>query len=123
MMDSRVAEAMSLEKEVASVTLDSIGAGVLRTDLHGNVTYLNRMAEEMTGWRREEARGRPVAEVFRLIDAVSRAAVGNALGIVMPADKTAGSMANSRDGILVRRDGFEFSIESKVTLVYDHDQR
>ena len=66
----------------------------------------------MTGWSREEALGRPVADVLRLIDGVSRAAVGNALGIAMQEDKTASSMANCTNCILVRRDGFEFGIES-----------
>ncbi len=63
--------AMLLENEVANVTLDSIGEAVLRTDMQGNVMYLNRIAEKMTGWRREEALGRPVADVLRIIDVVS----------------------------------------------------
>ena len=59
MLDSRAAEAMFLENEVANMTLDSIGEAVLRTDLEGNVTYLNRSAEKMTGWSRQEAHGAP----------------------------------------------------------------
>src|SRR4030081_1766518 len=55
-MGKPTTEAMLLEREFASATLDSIGEAVLRADLRGNVTYLNRMAEEMTGWSREEAR-------------------------------------------------------------------
>jgi diguanylate cyclase (GGDEF)-like protein/PAS domain S-box-containing protein len=122
MLDRRAAEAMFLENEVSNMTLDSIGEAVLRADVHGNVTYLNRIAEKMTGWCREEAQGRPVADVLRLIDAVSGAAVGNALGIVSQEDKTASSMANCAKCVLVRRDGFQFGIESKVTLIRDRDE-
>jgi PAS domain S-box-containing protein len=68
MMDRRETQAMVLENEVANVTLDSIGEAVLRTDGQGKIAYLNRKAEEMTGWRREEARGRPMADVLRLIE-------------------------------------------------------
>jgi diguanylate cyclase (GGDEF)-like protein/PAS domain S-box-containing protein len=122
MLDRRASHAVLLENEVANMTLDSIGEAVLRTDVSGNVTYLNRVAERMTGWSREEAQGHPVAEVLRLIDGVSRAAVGNALGIAVQEDKTTSSMANCINCILVRRDGFEFGIESKVTLIHDHEE-
>ncbi|MEF8724842.1 MAG: diguanylate cyclase [Candidatus Accumulibacter delftensis] len=52
------------EKERAQVTLNSIGDAVLTTDLAGNVSYLNLVAEAMTGWSSEEALGRPLSEVF-----------------------------------------------------------
>ena len=58
MMDRHAAQAVALENEVANATLDSIGEAVLRTDIHGSLTYLNRVAENMTGWFREEALGR-----------------------------------------------------------------
>jgi len=121
MMDRRATEAIVLENEVNNVTLDSIGEAVLRTDLHGNVTYLNRIGERMTGWCREEAVGRPVADVLRIVDVVSGAAIGNAVNIVMQEDKTAGATANCINCVLVRRDGVEFGIESKVTLIQDQD--
>src|ERR1700676_2442335 len=66
-----MAKTMLLENEVANITLDLIGEAVLRTDAHGYITYLNRMAEEMTGWRREEARGHRVADVLRITESVS----------------------------------------------------
>jgi diguanylate cyclase (GGDEF)-like protein/PAS domain S-box-containing protein len=121
MMDRRAADAMLLENEVANVTLDSIGEAVLRTDLGGNVTYLNRIAEKMTGWCREEALGRPVADVLRIIDGVSGAAIGNALKIVMQEDNALGVTATCKNCILVRRDGFEFGIENTVALLHDPD--
>src|SRR6202049_2966993 len=121
MTDRRAAEGMLLEKEVANVTLDSIGEAVLRTDLRGNLTYLNRIAEKMTGWCREEALGRPVADILRIIDGVSRVAIGNPVNIVTQEDKTARVAANCLNCILVRRDGFEFGIENKVTFIHDQN--
>jgi diguanylate cyclase (GGDEF)-like protein/PAS domain S-box-containing protein len=112
---------MLLENEVANVTLDSIGEAVLRTDLSGKVTYLNRIAEKMTGWYRKEALGRPVEDVLRIIDGVSGAAIGNAVKIVMQEDKTGGVTPSSKNCILVRRDGFEFGIENTVALLHDQD--
>src|ERR1700676_3948664 len=103
MMDSRATAAMVLENEVANVTLDSIGEAVLRTDVQGKVTYLNRKAEEMTGWRREEARGHPLADVLRLIESAGGPAVGNAMGIVIQEDQATKETADCTNGILVRR--------------------
>jgi len=65
-------EALFVEKERAQVTLNSIGDAVICTDISGNITFLNLVAERMTSWSREEAEGRPMAEVFRIIDATSR---------------------------------------------------
>ena len=85
-MDRRTTAAMVLENQVANMTLDSIGEAVLSTDAQGKVTYLNRKAEEMTGWRREEARGRPMADVLRLLESVGSPALGNAQGVATDGD-------------------------------------
>jgi diguanylate cyclase (GGDEF)-like protein/PAS domain S-box-containing protein len=119
MMDSRATEAMVLENEVANVTLDSIGEAVLRTDGQGKVTYLNRRAEEMTGWRREEARGRPMSDVLRLIEGAGGPAAGNAVGIAMRDDPATKEMIDCTNCILVRRDGFQCRIERKATPIHD----
>src|SRR6202048_4786508 len=67
-----VEDALYLERERAIVTLNSIGDAVLSTDISGNITYLNVVAETMTGWRNEEAIGKPLAEVFKIIDGTTR---------------------------------------------------
>jgi diguanylate cyclase (GGDEF)-like protein/PAS domain S-box-containing protein len=121
MMNSRATQAMVLENEVANVTLDSIGEAVLRTDMQGKVTYLNRKAEEMTGWRREEARGRSVVDVFRLIESVDGLAVSDGRGVAIQVDQATKVTADSSNCILVRRDGFECGIERKVTSIQDQD--
>src|ERR1700722_12440648 len=61
-------EAVFREKERAEVTLNSIGDAVLSTDMDGNVTYLNVVAERLTGWARTEAEGKPLREIFNIID-------------------------------------------------------
>jgi diguanylate cyclase (GGDEF)-like protein/PAS domain S-box-containing protein len=65
---ARAENALELEKELAQVTLHSIGDGVITTDAHGRVQYLNPIAERYTEWSTAEAHGRPLAEIYRVID-------------------------------------------------------
>jgi diguanylate cyclase (GGDEF)-like protein/PAS domain S-box-containing protein len=121
MIDRHALEAARVENELATTTLNLIGEGILRTDADGNVTYLNRFAEKMTGWSRAEARGRPFADVLRLIDNISGASLDDAVAIALQADKTASGMTSSINCTLVRRDGEEFGIESRVAIIHDQD--
>jgi len=121
MIDRHALEAVRVENELATTTLNLIGEGILRTDADGNVTYLNRFAEKVTGWSRAEARGRPFADVLRLIDNISGASLDDALAIALQADKTASGMTSSINCTLVRRDGEEFGIESRVAIIHDPD--
>jgi PAS domain-containing protein len=66
-----VEDALHAERERAVVTLNSIGDAVLCTDISGHVTYLNLVAESMTGWSRDDAIGQPLAEVFRIVDGIT----------------------------------------------------
>jgi len=59
---------LAVEKERLAVTLESIGDGVITTDIFGNITLLNNIAENMTSWKSEEAEGKPISEIFRIID-------------------------------------------------------
>jgi diguanylate cyclase (GGDEF)-like protein/PAS domain S-box-containing protein len=121
MIDRHALEAVRVENELATTTLNLIGEGILRTDADGNVAYLNRFAEKMTGWSRAEARGRPFADVLRLIDNISGASLDDAVAIALQADKTASGMTSSINCTLVRRDGEEFGIESRVAIIHDQD--
>ena len=112
-------EALFVEKERVQVTLDSIGDAVLSTDAAGNVTYLNSVAEKMTGWSREEARGRPLGEVFRVVDGTTREPPARSpMGLAIEQNKPVDLAANS---VLVRRDGFESAIEDSVALIHSRD--
>ena len=115
MMVGRTADAVALENEIANATLDSIGEAVLRTDNIGNISYLNRFAEKMTGWSRVEALRRPIADVLLLIDSVSGAAVDNGVATVLQRDRT--PAATIIHCTLVRRDGVEREIEGRVAIV------
>ena len=63
------------EKELAEVTLHSIVDGVITTDAAGRVEYMNPVAEQYLGWSGEEARGRPLQEVYKVIDERSGGAI------------------------------------------------
>jgi diguanylate cyclase (GGDEF)-like protein/PAS domain S-box-containing protein len=107
-----------IEKERAQVTLNSIGDAVLSTDISGNVTYLNVVAEHMTGWSRKEAVGHPLNDVFQIIDGATHKPSPNPLELAIQENKTVGLSANC---ILVRRDGYESAIEDSAAPIHDRD--
>jgi diguanylate cyclase (GGDEF)-like protein/PAS domain S-box-containing protein len=113
--------ALVSQNEVSKLTLDAIEEAVLRTDTNGNVTYLNRMAERLTGWCRGEALGRPVSDVLQITDGGSTSTTGEVPEILKGEDRTATPTANGSTCILVRRDGVEFGIEKAVTLIHEQD--
>jgi PAS domain S-box-containing protein len=106
------------EKERAQVTLNSIGDAVLSTDISGIVTYLNVVAEHMTGWSREDAIGRPVSDVFQIIDGISHRPARDPMELAIRKNKAVGLSANC---ILVRRDGYETAIEDSAAPIHDRD--
>ena len=110
------AEALFIEKERAEVTLNSIGDAVISTDVAGNVTYLNQVAEAMTGWTGAEALGRAFGDVFRIIDSTNPEHTVNPMAIAMHQNKTVGLSGSC---ILVRRDGVEFAIEDSAAPIHD----
>jgi diguanylate cyclase (GGDEF)-like protein/PAS domain S-box-containing protein len=111
-------DALFVEKERAQVTLNSIGDAVACTDMSGNLTFLNFVAEKLTGWSRQEAEGRPMAEIFRILDTANREIIPNPMDIAVRRDRTVHLPANS---ILVRRDGFEIPIEDSVAPIHDRE--
>lgn len=99
-----------------AVTLRSIGDGVISTDTEGRVVELNRMAEELTGWRREEAFGRPIGEVFEIVNASSRKRVENPIQKVMETGYIVG-LANHT--VLIARGGAERHIADSAAPIRD----
>jgi diguanylate cyclase (GGDEF)-like protein/PAS domain S-box-containing protein len=110
------AEALFREKERAQVTLSSIGDAVVCTDVAGNVTFLNPIAEAMAGWPAHEATGRPFTEVFRIIDVMDHRRPVNLMALVIQTNKTMNLAAGS---ILIRRDGTESAIEDSTAPIHD----
>ena len=116
-IERRAAEnTLFMERDRAQVTLDSIGDAVLSTDILGNVTYLNLVAEKMTGWSRDEASGRPLAEVFQIIDGATRAVAQNPMELGIKENKAVALTANC---LLIRRDGVECAIEDSASPIHD----
>ena len=111
-------EALFVVKERAQVTLNCIGDAVVCTDIRGNITFLNLVAEKMTGWQWAEAVGRPMGEVFRILDAVTRETTPNPMDMAVVLDRTAHLPSNC---ILVRRDGIETPIEDSVAPIHDRE--
>jgi diguanylate cyclase (GGDEF)-like protein/PAS domain S-box-containing protein len=111
-------EALFVEKERAQVTLNCIGDAVICTDILGNITFLNLVAEKMTGWSLQEAAGRPMAAVLRILDAASRETSPNPMEMAFGQDRTVHLPANC---ILIRRDGFEIPIEDSVAPIHDRE--
>ena len=111
-------EALFVEKERAQVTLNCIGDAVICTDVLGNITFLNLIAEKMTGWSLQEAAGRPMAAVLRILDAASRETSPNPMEMAFGQDRTVHLPANC---ILIRRDGFEIPIEDSVAPIHDRE--
>src|SRR5579864_3721100 len=121
MIERRAMEdALFIEKERAQVTLDSIGDAVLSTNISGKVTYLNLVAESLTGWSREDATGRSLAEVFHIIDGTTRESCRNPMELAIKQDRTVGLASNC---ILIRRDGAESAIEDSAAPIHDRQGR
>jgi diguanylate cyclase (GGDEF)-like protein/PAS domain S-box-containing protein len=110
------AEAMFEEKERAEITLNSIGDAVMSTDVSGNVTYLNVIAEKLTGWSKEDAIGHPVEEVFRIVDGTTRERSQDPMSLAIRENKTVVLTPNC---VLIRRDGVETAIADSTAPIHD----
>ena len=110
------AKAKPITDRQAALTLNAIGDAVLSTDVLGNVTYLNTVAERMTGWERNDAIGRPLTEVLRIIDATTRDAPRDPLAQAMELDTVVGLTPNC---LLIDRDGAETAIEDSASPIHD----
>jgi diguanylate cyclase (GGDEF)-like protein/PAS domain S-box-containing protein len=115
-----IEDALYLEKERALVTLNSIGDAVLCTDMHGKVTYLNLVAETMTGWSRTEAIDQPLNVIFRIIDGATRKAAKDPMEMAVEQNRTVGLPMNC---VLIRRDGYESAIEDSAAPIHDRRGR
>jgi len=109
-------EALFREKESAQITLQSIGDGVITTDADGNVEYVNPVAEDLTGWKVDDASGRPIDEIFRGFHEETCEPLENPLTVSMRRDRPIKSV---RPTLLIRRDGNELYIESTASPIRD----
>jgi len=109
-------EALFREKESAQITLRSIGDGVITTDADNNVEYINPVAEELTGWKVDDANGRPIDDIFRGFHEETCEPLENPLAVSMRRNRPIKSV---RPTLLIRRDGNELYIESTASPIRD----
>ena len=105
------------EKELAQVTLQSIGDAVITTDWTGRVQYINPVAEKLTGWKTLEARGRVLPEVFCIIDENSRATAENPVEAVWRSGQIFELINRT---VLIARDGTEYAIDVSAAPIGIH---
>jgi diguanylate cyclase (GGDEF)-like protein/PAS domain S-box-containing protein len=116
----RVEELLFAEQEHAQVTLHSIADGVISADANSRVVYLNAAAERLTGWPQADAIGLSLLEVFKVVDATSRAATPDPAALAMRLGQTVALTANR---LLIRRDRSEVVIEDSAAPIHRADRR
>ncbi len=102
------------EKERALVTLASIADGVITTDTGGWVEYLNPVAEQLTGWTTETARGLPMQAILRMVDETNRKVAPNPIDMVLREERT---IETASTLLLVRNDGTEVPIKQSAAPI------
>ncbi|MFC5512118.1 EAL domain-containing protein [Massilia jejuensis] len=102
------------QHELLRVTLQSIGDAVITTDADAMVTWLNPVAERMTGWRNDDARGRPVGQVFHIVNEATRAPTENPVYTCIEQGKIVGLASHT---VLISRDGNEYGIEDSAAPI------
>lgn len=111
---SKAEEDLRQSEENLAITLRSIGDAVIVTDPAGRITQMNPTAERLTGWKLNEARSRPLEEVFQIVNAQSRVAVDNPAQLVMVRGEVVG-LANHT--VLIARDGKEYQIADSAAPI------
>jgi diguanylate cyclase (GGDEF)-like protein/PAS domain S-box-containing protein len=110
------AEALFEAKERAQVTLNSIGDAVMSTDVRGRVTFLNVVAEQLTGWSQMDASGRALEEVFQIVDGTTRETARNPMAFAIQENHTVSLTPNC---VLIRKGGGESAIEDSAAPIHD----
>lgn len=108
------------QREWFEVTLSSIGDAVIATDAQGRITFLNPVAETLTGWRQAEAQGQPLQSVFRIVNEDTRQPLENPIDRVRSTGRVVG-LANHT--ALISRDGTEVGIDDSAAPIRDPQGR
>lgn len=111
-------KALVQEREKARVTLESIGDAVITTDAFGQIEFLNPVAEKLTGWHLQEAKGKALIELFKIINENTRQPVKSPVETVLQSGRTVG-IANHT--VLIARDGTEFAIDDSAAPIRSSD--
>src|SRR5262249_30765001 len=112
----KAAAAVDEQRRRLDVTLASIGDAVIATDGKGRVVLLNPVAQRMTGWAQAEAQGRPLGDVFRIVNESTRAPAESPVLRALREDTVVG-LANHT--LLIARDGTERPIDDSAAPIRD----
>lgn len=110
----RLEEELFQEKELAQVTLQSIGDAVITTDTNGNIKSFNSVAQEITGWKEHEAIMKPLPQVFRIVNETTRELVENPIKKVLHEDRI---VSLAKDTVLITRYGVDVAINASAALI------
>ncbi|MFH0976377.1 MAG: ATP-binding protein [Spirochaetota bacterium] len=113
-------ENLAGEKELLAVTLRSIGDGVITTDLLGKIMIMNKVAEKLTGWTLNEAKGKDLADIFRIINELTRKPGQNPVERVL---STGNVIELSNHTLLISRDGSEKVITESGAPINDKNSK
>ena len=114
-MEERTRRLRDSEQRWAT-TLSSIGDAVIATDAGGKITFMNAVAEELTGWYLVDAAGRPVTEIFNIVNEQTRASVESPVHRVLREGVIVG-LANHT--ILLRKNGTEVPVDDSGAPIRD----
>jgi PAS domain S-box-containing protein len=109
-----VEESLRRQSQILEVTLASIGDAVLVTDANGRVTFLNSVAEELTGWTAAEANGRPLTEIFPIVNERTRAPVEDPVRKVL---QTGAMVGLANHTVLLARHGREVPVSDSAAPI------
>lgn len=104
------------QREWLKITLSSIGDAVIATDVNGNITLMNPIAQTLTGWPEADAFGRPLKDVLNLVNAYTREPAKNPVDRVLREGVIVGLANHTK---LIARDGTEFPIDDSAAPIKD----
>ena len=113
-------EALARERELLQTTLASIGDAVITTDVDARITFLNTVAESVSGWKSAEVEGQPLEKVFNIVNEDTRRTVENPVAKALAQGVIVG-LANHT--ILIRKDGKEVPIDDSAAPIHDSSGR
>ena len=111
---NRVQAALTKSEKWSSTTLGSIGDAVIATDMNGAVTFMNYVAQSLTGWGLEEARGKSIDLVLNIVNEETRQPVENPVKKVFREGKVVGLADHT---LLISKKGKEFDIEDSAAPI------
>ena len=111
-------QALFAEKELAQITLRSIGDGIITTDAEGRITFMNPVAERLTGWLQDEANGKPVEQILKRINEETGESADN---LVERCHRSDSLTKTTHQTLMISRSGNELAIEETAAPIHDKE--